>query len=271
MTSNYFMNQIFLDEFLAQNPNLKTQIEQIQTQKNNHQITSLEAENKIRDLILETQISVELEEKIISSAKQNLFLQPIIKEISKPFAESGKHIIILHGNLSSEGSVGKFSGKYLSSGLFEGNAKVYDSEDESTEAILNGEIVAGDIMVIRYEGPKGGPGMPEMLSPSAALIGRGLGKTVALITDGRFSGGSHGIMIGHITPEAFDGGMIALVQTGDKIVIDLQKKELNLEISEEEIQKRKKLWQKPEPKYKRGVLAKYTKTVSSASFGAVTS
>jgi dihydroxy-acid dehydratase len=264
------MLKSFLKEFLTENTNLKIEIENILNQKNNHQITSLEAQNQIESLVLESQISKDLENKILENAKQNIFLQPVIKTTLEPFAKPGKHIVILKGNLAKEGSIGKFSGKYLSGGYFSGPAKVYNSEEESTEAILKGQIIAGDVLVIRYEGPKGGPGMPEMLSPSAALIGRGLGKSVALITDGRFSGGSHGIMIGHITPEAFDGGIIALIKNNDKITIDLIKKEINLEVEEEELQNRQKLWQKPEPKYKKGVLSKYAKIVSSASFGAIT-
>lgn len=265
------MLNLFLDEFLNQNPELRSKVHEIQEQQNKHEITSGEAENLIKNLILETPISEDLEEKIFGEARQNIYLQPVIKEVEKPFSQPEKHIIILHGNLALEGAVGKFSGKYLSSGYFEGPAKVYNSEEESTQAILKGEIKSGDILVIRYEGPKGGPGMPEMLSPSAALIGRGLGKEVALITDGRFSGGSHGIMIGHITPEAFNGGVIALIKTGDKIVIDLKKQELNLQVSSQELTDRQKNWKKPEAKYKRGVLAKYINSVSSASFGAITS
>jgi len=136
--------------------------------------------------------------------------------------------------------------------------------------ILNGEVIAGDVIVIRYEGPKGGPGMREMLSPTSAIIGKGLGKDVALITDGRFSGGSHGFVVGHITPEAFDGGPIALVENGDRITIDAETREIFLDVSEAVLAERRKCWKQPAPRYTRGVLAKYAKLVSSASEGAVT-
>jgi dihydroxy-acid dehydratase len=147
---------------------------------------------------------------------------------------------------------------------------VYDSEEQGFAAIIDGQVVAGDVIVIRYEGPKGGPGMREMLSPTSAIMGRGLGNDVALITDGRFSGGSRGFVVGHVTPEAFEGGPIALVENGDSITIDAQSREMTLNISEQEMAKRKLSWQKPAPKYTRGLLAKYAKTVSSASTGAVT-
>jgi dihydroxy-acid dehydratase len=205
------------------------------------------------------------------NSNQSQYLQnPVLYSIKEPLAPAGKHIIVLKGNLAPEGSVAKLSGKYLTTGKFVGKAKVYDSEEESTKAIIHGQVVAGDIVVIRYEGPKGGPGMREMLSPSAALIGRGLGKEVALITDGRFSGGSHGIMVGHICPEAFDGGPIALIQTGDTLVIDPENKVIEHQVEETEMSKRKQAWQQPKPKVTRGVLAKYMNNVKSASFGAVT-
>jgi dihydroxy-acid dehydratase len=154
---------------------------------------------------------------------------------------------------------------------FTGPAKVYESEEEATEAILDGLVVAGDVVVIRYEGPKGGPGMREMLIPTSALAGRGLVFDVALVTDGRFSGGSHGIITGHVVPEAAEGGNIALVQNGDEITVDPSKNLLELNVSEEELQKRRNQWKAPRPKYQRGYLAKYAQQVKSASEGAVTS
>lgn len=177
-------------------------------------------------------------------------------------------MVILHGNLAAEGSVAKITGK---EGLcFTGTAKVYDAEEEALQGILNGDIVKGDVIVIRYEGPKGGPGMREMLSPTSAIMGKGLGKDVALITDGRFSGGTHGFVVGHITPEAHVGGSLAIVNNGDKITIDAESKELTLHVDDAEIQARLATWQQPAPKYTRGVLAKYAKLVNSASEGAVT-
>ena len=149
-------------------------------------------------------------------------------------------------------------------------ARVFQSEEETLKSILDGTVVKNDVLVIRYEGPKGGPGMREMLSPTSAIMGKGLGKEVALITDGRFSGGSHGFVVGHITPEAFEGGPLAIVEDGDEITIDATTRELNLNISADEIQRRLTQWSKPAPRYTRGVLAKYAKTVSSASEGAVT-
>ncbi len=153
---------------------------------------------------------------------------------------------------------------------FRGSARVFDSEEEALSRILDGTVQQGDVIVIRYEGPQGGPGMREMLSPTSAIMGRGLGKDVALITDGRFSGGSHGFVIGHVTPEAIAGGPLAIVQDGDNIAIDASTNQLNLELSDEEIQRRLANWRCPEPRYQRGVLAKYARTVSSASLGAVT-
>jgi len=193
--------------------------------------------------------------------------QQIIMPFDKPI-KPDSHLVILKGNLAEEGSVAKITGK---EGLrFEGNARVYSGEIEAMAGILNGEVVAGDVIVIKDEGPKGGPGMREMLKPTSAVMGKGLGQSVALITDGRFSGGSHGFVVGHITPEAYEGGLIGLVHTGDRIVIDAVTRELNLLVSDEEIAKRRAAWVRPEPKYKRGVLAKYARLVSSASTGAVT-
>jgi dihydroxy-acid dehydratase len=193
--------------------------------------------------------------------------QQIIMPFDKPI-KADSHLVILKGNLASEGSVAKITGK---EGLrFEGNARVYSGEIEAMAGILNGEVVAGDVIVIKDEGPKGGPGMREMLKPTSAVMGKGLGQTVALITDGRFSGGSHGFVVGHITPEAFEGGLIGLVHTGDRIVIDAVTRELNLLVSDDEIAKRRAVWVRPAPKYTRGVLAKYARLVSSASTGAMT-
>ena len=193
--------------------------------------------------------------------------QDIIYPLDNPIKKSS-HLVILRGNLSPEGSVAKISGKEGES--FTGKARVFDSEDDAQKAILDGKIVAGDVVVIRYEGPKGGPGMREMLGPTSAIMGRGLGKDVALITDGRFSGGTHGFVVGHITPEAFNGGPIALLKDGDQITIDASKSVVEADVSDAELKKRAKDWIKPSPRYTRGVLAKYASTVSSASEGAVT-
>lgn len=193
--------------------------------------------------------------------------QNIILPFDKPIKKDS-HLVILSGNLAPEGAVSKITGK---EGLsFTGTAKVYDSEEQGFAAIIEGKVVAGDVVVIRYEGPKGGPGMREMLSPTSAIMGRGLGNDVALITDGRFSGGSRGFVVGHITPEAYEGGAIALVEEGDSITIDAQNRKMTLSISDEEMAKRRQAWQQPAPRYTRGLLAKYAKTVSSASTGAVT-
>jgi dihydroxy-acid dehydratase len=193
--------------------------------------------------------------------------QDIIQPFSNPIKSEG-HLTICYGNLAKEGSVAKISGK---EGLFfEGKAIVFDSEETALNSILNGTVKKGHVIVIRYEGPKGGPGMREMLSPTSAVMGKGLGKDVALITDGRFSGGSHGFVVGHITPEAYEGGLLAIVRDGDTIKIDAQTKEINLCIDDSEIQNRFKTWQKPTPNYTRGVLAKYAQTVQSASLGAIT-
>ena len=195
---------------------------------------------------------------------QDVFYSP-----DQPYAPPNKHIRVLRGNLSPEGCVLKLSGKEMT--RFNGPARVFDREEDALDAILAGKIYAGDVLVIRYEGPKGGPGMREMLSPSSALMGAGLGKDVALVTDGRFSGGTHGIMIGHVSPEAQAGGVIAVVQEGDEIEIDLDRGELNLNLDEGEIARRLAQWQAPGARYPRGVLAKYARLVSSASRGAVTS
>src|SRR3989344_5287136 len=199
--------------------------------------------------------------------KQKLKLQLMI--LQKPLAPPGNHIVIMYGNLSPDGAVMKLSGKELK--RYKGPARIFESEENALNAILDNKIKKGDVMIIRNEGPKGGPGMREMLSPSAALVGAGLGKDVALITDGRFSGGTHGIMVGHVTPEAAVGGPIGLIKEGDIIDINASKKTINIVVTEKEIIKRKKSWKPKEPKYKRGVLAKYAKLVNSASHGAVTS
>lgn len=193
--------------------------------------------------------------------------QEIIAPFDKPL-KADSHLRILKGNLSPTGAVAKITGQEGT--RFSGSAKVYNSEEAAMEAILDGTVVAGDVVVIRYEGPQGGPGMREMLSPTSAIMGRGLGNDVALITDGRFSGGSHGFVVGHITPEAMVGGPIALIEDGDTITIDAVKDEIILEISDEEMAKRKAAWKAPEPNVKRGVLAKYAKSVGSAAFGAIT-
>ena len=209
-------------------------------------------------------IAENLADAPLRPANQDVFYSP-----DQPYAPANKHIRVLRGNLSPEGCVLKLSGKEMS--RFTGPARVFDREEAALEAILAGKVCAGDVLVIRYEGPKGGPGMREMLSPSAALMGAGLGKDVALVTDGRFSGGTHGIMIGHVSPEAQVGGLIAVVQEGDAIEIDLDHGTLNLKLDEGAIAERLAQWQAPQPRYPRGVLAKYAALVSSASRGAVTS
>ena len=193
--------------------------------------------------------------------------QEVVRPFSDPIKATG-HLVILRGNLASGGAVAKISGK--EGERFEGRAKVYGAEEEAMKAILDGKIVKGDVVVIRYEGPRGGPGMREMLAPTSAIMGRGLGKDVALITDGRFSGGTHGFVVGHITPEAYDGGALALVKNGDRIVIDARAKEIRLEISAAEMKKRHQAWKKPKPRYTRGVLAKFAHLAADASHGAVT-
>jgi dihydroxy-acid dehydratase len=193
--------------------------------------------------------------------------QPIVRPLSNPLKPTG-HIQVLRGNLAPEGAVAKITGK---EGLrFSGPAKVYDSEEDMLHALERQEIQKGDVIVIRYEGPKGGPGMPEMLTPTSAVMGAGLGKDVALITDGRFSGGSHGFIVGHITPEAQDGGPIALIRTGDRITIDAEKNLLTVDLSEQELGMRRQSWQMPPYKATRGTLAKYIRSVKSASLGCVT-
>ncbi|MDC1100209.1 dihydroxy-acid dehydratase [Gammaproteobacteria bacterium] len=193
--------------------------------------------------------------------------QKIIKEFDSPI-KSSSHLRILYGNLASEGAVAKITGKEGTS--FEGRARVFNSEEDGVEAILSKSIQPGDVVVIRYEGPKGGPGMREMLKPTSAIMGQGLGDKVGFITDGRFSGGTHGFVVGHITPEAADGGVIAIIEDDDVILIDANKDELTLKVPEEEIQDRLSKWSNPKTPPKKGVLSKFAKSVKSASLGAVT-
>jgi len=193
--------------------------------------------------------------------------QDVMMALSEPIKPQG-HIQILFGNLAQQGSVAKITGK--EGELFKGTAKVFDSEQTANDAIGAGKVQAGDVVVIRYVGPRGGPGMPEMLKPTSAIMGAGLGKQVALITDGRFSGGTHGFVVGHITPEAYDGGLIALLKDGDEITIDAVNNVLNTDLSDAEIAARKAVWQQPSPRFKSGYLSKYGKLVSSASQGCVT-
>jgi len=193
--------------------------------------------------------------------------QKIIKAFDDPI-KANSHLRILYGNLASEGAVAKITGKEGTS--FEGKARVFNSEEEGVEAILSKSIQSGDVVVIRYEGPKGGPGMREMLKPTSAIMGQGLGDKVGFITDGRFSGGTHGFVVGHITPEAADGGVIAIVEDGDIILIDAEKDKLTLKISDEEIQNRLSKWINPKTPPTKGVLSKFAKSVKSASLGAVT-
>ena len=193
--------------------------------------------------------------------------QDVVHPFDRPI-KPNSHLRILYGNLAPGGAVAKISGK---EGLgFTGTALPFDSEEEAREAIHDGRVQAGHVVVIRQEGPKGGPGMREMLAPTSSLVGRGLGKDVALVTDGRFSGGSHGFVVGHITPEAAEGGPLAVVAAGDTITIDAERNEINLEVAQEELDRRLGHWRPPEPRVTRGVLAKYARLVSSASTGAVT-
>jgi dihydroxy-acid dehydratase len=195
------------------------------------------------------------------------FGQEIVRPLDNP-VKKDSHLVILYGNLAPDGAVAKITGK---EGLrFKGRARVFNSEEESLQGILGGKVKPGEVVVIRYEGPKGGPGMREMLSPTGAIIGRGLGNSVALITDGRFSGGSHGFVVGHVAPEAAVGGPLALVRAGDEITIDAERREITLHVSVAELKRRRRAWIAPKPYARRGALAKYSKAVSSASLGAVT-
>ncbi|AZQ58351.1 dihydroxy-acid dehydratase [Maribacter sp. MJ134] len=193
--------------------------------------------------------------------------QDVIMPLDKPIKATG-HLRMLYGNLATNGSVAKITGK--EGLLFKGTAKVFNSEYDANDGIRTGLVKKGDVVVIRYEGPKGGPGMPEMLKPTAAIMGAGLGKDVALITDGRFSGGTHGFVVGHISPEAQEGGTIALVKDGDVITIDAETNSISVDVSDEELAKRKTTWVAPELKFKKGVLYKYARSVSSAAQGCVT-
>jgi dihydroxy-acid dehydratase len=193
--------------------------------------------------------------------------QDVIRPWERPMYAQG-HLAVLKGNLATEGSVAKISG--VKNPKISGPARVFESEEACLDAILAGKIKAGDVIVIRYEGPKGGPGMREMLAPTAAIIGAGLGDSVGLITDGRFSGGTYGMVVGHVAPEAYVGGTIALVQEGDTISIDAEKLSLELEVSTAELATRRAQWQAPAPRYRTGVLGKYAKLVSSSSLGALT-
>ena len=193
--------------------------------------------------------------------------QDILHTVEKPLKKTG-HIRILYGNLAPEGAVAKITGK---EGLkFSGTARVFDSEESMLKGLEEKKIQKGDVVIIRYEGPKGGPGMPEMLTPTSAIMGAGLGGDVALMTDGRFSGGSHGFIVGHITPEAQEGGPIALVQDGDKITIDAESCRIDVDVADDEMAKRQAAWQAPPYKATRGTLYKYIKNVKSASEGCVT-
>ncbi|MFN5515526.1 MAG: dihydroxy-acid dehydratase [Cyanobacteriota bacterium] len=193
--------------------------------------------------------------------------QDVIRPWSNPVYREG-HLAILKGNLASEGAVAKISG--VKNPQITGPARVFESEEDCLDAILAGKIQPGDVVVVRYEGPKGGPGMREMLAPTSAIIGAGLGDSVGLITDGRFSGGTYGLVVGHVAPEAYVGGTIALVEEGDSITIDAKERRLQLNVSEEELARRRANWQAPPPRYRTGILGKYAKLVSSSSIGAVT-
>lgn len=207
-------------------------------------------------------------EENLSSVQDYPEDQSIIHTFEKPIKKDS-HLRMLYGNLAPEGAVAKISGKEGT--IFTGNARVFDSEEDAMKGIMNGEIVENDVLIIRYEGPKGGPGMREMLSPTAAIMGKGLGDKVAFLTDGRFSGGTHGFVVGHITPEAYDGGPLAIVQNGDEITINADSNQINLNISDQEITSRRKEWTCPKNTIEKGVLGKYRTLVSSASKGAVTS
>ena len=201
---------------------------------------------------------------IPSKPKEN---QDVIRQISNPIYKKG-HLAILKGNLASEGSVAKISG--VKTPVLTGPARVFESEEECLAAILDNKVKAGDVVVVRYEGPVGGPGMREMLSPTSAIVGQGLGEKVALITDGRFSGGSYGLVVGHVAPEAAVGGTIGLVEEGDSITVDANKLLIQLNVEERELARRKEKWEKPKPRYKTGILGKYSRLVSSSSQGATT-
>jgi dihydroxy-acid dehydratase len=193
--------------------------------------------------------------------------QDVIRPLEKPIKATG-HLQILYGNLAEKGSVAKITGK--EGEKFTGPARVFNGEFELSAGITNGKVKAGDVVVIRYVGPRGAPGMPEMLKPTSAIMGKGLGNSVALITDGRFSGGTHGFVVGHITPEAFEGGLLALVEENDTIEIDVRAHKINLLVDERTLQERKALWQAPALRAKNGILLKYAKQVKTAADGCVT-
>ena len=197
----------------------------------------------------------------------NFTEQKIVRGIENPLHSAGT-AVILKGSLAPDGAVIKTAGMEMTK--FTGRAKVFNDEESAFDSVSKGEIEEGDVLVIRYEGPKGGPGMREMLATTAAIIGQGLGKKVAMITDGRFSGGTRGFMVGHVAPEAFVGGPIALVKKGDKISIDIEKNRINLHVSDDEIELRSQAWKEPKPNYKSGALAKYAFLVGSAAKGATT-
>ncbi len=203
----------------------------------------------------------------LKGAKPYPKAQTVIRSFSNPIKKEG-HLVILRGNLAPEGAVAKISG--YEGTRFSGKARVFESEESALARILDGTVKKGDVVVIRYEGPRGGPGMREMLSPTSAVMGRGLGNDVALITDGRFSGGSHGFVVGHITPEAQVGGSIAVIRNGDPITIDAGRQVISVDIPAAELKRRLSRWKAPKPRYTRGVLAKYARTVVSSSLGALT-
>jgi dihydroxy-acid dehydratase len=208
-----------------------------------------------------------LAENLADAPDLDFSKQQIILPLETPLKKTG-HLQILYGNLAQEGSVAKISGK--EGERFEGPARVFDGEQELIAGIQSGRVKSGDVVVIRYVGPKGGPGMPEMLKPTSAIIGAGLGKSVALVTDGRFSGGTHGFVVGHITPEAYDGGLIALVHDDDVIELDATTNTINLKVSDEEIARRRAEWKQPSLKVNKGLLFKYARSVKNAANGCVT-
>jgi len=208
-----------------------------------------------------------LAENLVDARPLNFHQQKVIVPVDKPIKPTG-HIQILYGNLAEGGSVAKITGKEGS--RFIGPARVFDGESELIEGITSGKVQPGDVIVIRYVGPKGAPGMPEMLKPTSAIMGTGLGKKVALITDGRFSGGTHGFVVGHITPEAFDGGAIALVEDGDMIEINIEDRSINVLLDATSLDTRKSKWTAPPLKVTKGILYKYSKQVKTAADGCVT-
>jgi len=213
-------------------------------------------------------ISGETIEQVLADVPENPRAdQDVIRQWNSPMYPEG-HLVILRGNLATEGAVAKVSG--IKNKVITGPARVFDSEETCLQAILSSQIKAGDVVVIRYEGPKGGPGMREMLAPTSALIGVGLGDSVGLITDGRFSGATHGMVVGHVAPEAAVGGNLALVHEGDSITIDAERRLLQVNVADDELARRREQWKRPTPRYKTGVLAKYATLVGSASTGAVT-